>query len=252
MKKYKVNEMVFETIEKAYEYCVEQNISPEDLETLYEEEKEELKGEETVDDSEEPEENLDETTAEEAEPEGITLDEARRNVVARYSELTESEKKLVLSKLAGEYTGKPKGFGEKVSTEDIEKRGAYVQYMLKKVERGECPCCPKHWSQLSTAQALNAKTAKELKSSLIELHMLSEHKETYQILQEFTHSREAGDTELPSGQLMPNQTGAPNPEQCSDPEKLTKEELAQELSKDPDMLKRFYKRAFDKMSGRTE
>lgn len=34
------------------------------------------------------------------------------------------------------------------------------------------------------------------------------------ILKEFTHPREKGDQESIAGKLMPNQTGAPNPEQC--------------------------------------
>jgi hypothetical protein len=247
-KKFKVNELVFEKEQDAFDYCESQNISPEDIETIF------VKGEEenlseSIEEGDESGEILDETTAKEVEIDVITLDEARKSTVENYDELDETTKKMVLSRLAGQVTGHDQVFRETPTTEDIEKRGAYVKYMLRKIEEGMCPACEVHYSQLSTAQGLHGKTAEELKGELVELHMLSKHKELYEILKEFTSPREEGDTELPSGELMPNQTGAPNPEQCN-LENLSRDEIAEMLTKDPDALKRFYKRALDRMQGK--
>jgi hypothetical protein len=241
--KYKVNNEVFDTVEEAYQYCEENELSLEDVEEIEGENLEKLtqeKKEETI------------SEIEEDTPSDVGSSSERevdaRGAIEMYDHLDDATKAQVLSVSLGLETGSDKIFKRPMSTKEALEN--YVSRFKELVEEGSCPVCRVNYSQLASSKQMDIGTADENKSVCIQEHLSQAHPAVWSIISsEFTHEKEIGDTALPSGKLMPHQTGSPNPEQCN-LENLSREELAEMLSKNPESLKQFYKRAFLKMQGK--
>jgi DNA-directed RNA polymerase subunit RPC12/RpoP len=232
-----------ETVHDGQEVTYE--LIDENLE-LNEEEKENL----TIEDSGEPEEILDQETS-------MTEGEVRGAIVLQsYSNIEdETLKKEILSVALGQSTEHNKKFAEPVKTSDAEVR-FYEEALGKLLDKNSvaCPYCGLSWERLygeikGKKEELSKEEIEKSFPTLRILHVKSEHKGVYELIKGlFTPEREEGDDALPSGELMPNQTGAPNPEQCT--EELSKEELAEAISSDPELRRQFYLQAFRKLSNR--
>lgn len=286
--KYKVENVVFETLSEAFDYCDMNDISEENLELL----EEETLSEEDTDLKKICEENPDDprckeyyevaNTDEEPSEEGAMtekdyLDSLRAKVIVdNWKELSDTEKKMVLSRMLGKETGQDKVFKRK-ETKLVDKASGrlessigeplakyHLQGIIDSIEGSACPFCGEHLSQFQFFKGVDLpenlakfnlrkipkfKDAKklpkpfdwkscppELKPKLVVQHIRSRHQKLYKLLYDvFNQFKWIAD--VPSAHLQPQSETHHLSE-----EKLSKEELAEEIGKSPELRKQFYRK----------
>jgi len=231
MTKWQIGNRVFTLWEDVEEFLGDnEEWSIEDVLELAEEEA-------IIDDSGESEENLDET-------EVISEEEARGIVIlSNWNEIEDEElKKLVLSLAMGDETGHSKKFSANVGT-----KGAIPNSIMKTLQKLSdsnsrvCPFCYKEVpsEKISTEDNVLAKI----------LHAKAEHKEilsAYSKIVGVPKYRDPFQAEAPtreepeSGELLPHQKGAVNPEQCQ--KELSKEELTAKVVECPELREALYRK----------
>ena len=229
--KFRVGNEFFESSAEAYEHCIEEDISLEEIEELEEESL-------SIDVTSEEEENLDEETA-------VTEEEMNGVIVLEnYNQIKDQTlRKQVLSVALGQSTGHDKKFSKPLKTSEIPEE--YMQQFVQKISSGQCPVssCQLHWSQLNVDLSESAK--EELKEQLVLGHIESEHPKIYEFLKELfpIPGTPKDKREVPHAVTS-------NTEQCTDSEKLSREELADAIKADPELRRQFYLKAFRTLSNR--
>jgi hypothetical protein len=126
---------------------------------------------------------------------------------------------------------------KKVSTKEAFK--AFYEKAVEKLldeKTIACPMCGKQWKTIfeNMKENLAQHSELEVKVPLIRLtHVKTEHKALWRVVQ---HLFGKGAEDMPDTRP----STVPNPESCS--EKLSKEELAQELSTNPELRRQFFRR----------
>lgn len=152
MKKYEVDkQVIFEEEEDAIQYCAENEIDTSKILVIEEKEEE-------VIDAKDLEEKPDEDS--------VIMDDARhkklqalQDMVEHWDEISDTDKRIIMSEAFGTETGKEKSFGKKhklvegkvdgILKKDIGKvLGDYhLEKLTEKIENGICPICDLHHSQ---------------------------------------------------------------------------------------------------------
>lgn len=249
--KYKVKNEIFDSSIEAVNYCDEEDISLEEIEEVEEENLSVIE--------ENPAENPIEESVITTDREIAEARELEKEVGAYMKgDLYEVEEKQLISKLAGAETGHRKDFPEMPKTSNIfEVRYKDALAKLRDPESLACPVCGLTWeritSEIKRENLSQVDVTKKYESSfpiIRALHVQAEHPAIAKLVNGLFQGEEEVNEESVTGNLMPNQTGAPNPEQCNDKKKLSKEELAEAIQADPETRRRFYLQAFRKLSKR--
>lgn len=197
---------------------------------------------------------IDDTEEEKPEEEGSIseedLDELKefKEAVEDYEEFPKEDKDIIFEKVL-QY--KDYSLPEKKATEFLGELGRDALAKLTNEETWICPFCNKDVRELAK---LNNEGFSESAKIAKFLHFKNYHKELYEtIVREFIPQKPERN-EPPSGELLPHQKGSPNPEACSESEKeeLSKEELAEEISKNPDLREQLYRKWIQKKQQREE
>ena len=153
--RFKVKNEYFSDLESALDYVVEEGLSTKDIEVCTVADETENLAEKEV--------PVEETAMTQEEFEELQQD---NKLVENYSELDDTTKKIVLSRIAGKVTGKPhnKKFNESVKTgEAVEKAYGNVIEQLQNPNIEQCPVCGLHISQDQIFGGFNRQVISELK-----------------------------------------------------------------------------------------
>jgi hypothetical protein len=222
--KFKVDGKIFSSSGEAYEYCIENGISIERIEEIEEDYSDENERG-VIYDSEEPEENLEESEL--PDYEDLTPEERAQIIAENWDEVSdETLKKMFLSKLMGESTGKDKVFERPVKISNVVE--SHVERMLNQLTDANSRVCP-----FCNQEVQEGKDDKILGKIL---HARREHKEQLSaFLRVVGHPKEWDSFEVSESKRKYDDAQRDDSESCS---KMSKEELSIKIAEDPILRQR--------------
>ena len=166
-------------------------------------------------------------------------------------ELSETEEKMLLSRLMGQTTGKAhdKVFPEKANTSDaFEKQYQHIIERLQDPQSKVCDLCGREWEQIAKEETtiLSEEKTKVGIPLMRVMHIKTKHVPIWNLLADLFG--------MPAEKVPDERVSTtPNPENVSateNPEELSKEELASAISESPELRKEFFRKWMKKLQDR--